>query len=294
MRLVLQGIDNPQQLRHLAALNGNTPPAALDACAYSFSSDGRHREQISAYCLEQGIDCAWVPESLDLDHIGLVVMDMDSTLIAIETIDEIADLQGMKPQVAAITEQAMRGEIDYAASLSQRVALLAGLDEAALLEVYAERLRLNPGAEWLLAELRWRGIKTLLVSGGFSFFTERLKDRLGLDYAVANRLEIVAGKLTGKVLGEIIDAQAKADWLSKIRGELGLAPEQVLAIGDGANDLRMLAAAGYGIAYHAKPLVRAQADCALNFAGLDGVLRLFAGHPAHLEAQGLSCALEAA
>ncbi len=142
-----------------------------------------------------------------------MVMDMDSTLITIECIDEIADMQGLKPRVAAITEAAMRGEIDFAESLRQRVALLAGLDEHALQRVYDERLRLSPGAEIMLAALKSRGIKTLLVSGGFVFFTDRLKARLGLDYTHANTLEISAGKLTGRVTGNIVDAQGKADRL---------------------------------------------------------------------------------
>ena len=201
-------------------------------------------------------------------------MDRDSTLISIECIDEIADMQGLKPQVAAITEAAMRGEIDFAESLRRRVALLEGLDEGALLRVYDERLQLNPGAELMLSALKQHGIKTLLVSGGFVFFTERLKARLGLDHAHANTLEIIDGKLTGKVLGSILDAQAKADWLVKMRDELGLKPEQVIAMGDGANDLKMMAQAGVSIAYHAKPVVRAQASYALNFVGLDGLVNL--------------------
>ena len=201
-------------------------------------------------------------------------MDMDSTLISIECIDEIADMQGLKPQVAVITEAAMRGEIDFAESLRRRVALLEGLDEYTLQRVYDERLRLNPGAETLLAGLKQHDIKTLLVSGGFIFFTERLKARLGLDFAHANQLEIMNGKLTGKVLGKIVDAQGKADWLNRIRVELELQPAQVIAMGDGANDLKMMAEAGVSIAYHAKPVVRAQAGYALNFVGLDGVLAL--------------------
>jgi phosphoserine phosphatase len=202
------------------------------------------------------------------------VMDMDSTLISIECIDEIADMQGLKPQVAAITESAMRGEIEFAESLRRRVALLEGLDESALQRVYDERLQFNPGAETLLSELQGRGIKTLLVSGGFTFFTERLKQRVGLDYAYANVLEIVDGKLTGRVLGDVLDAQGKADWLNRVRTELELSSEQVVAIGDGANDLKMMAAAGIGIAYHAKPVVRAQATYAISHMGLEGALNL--------------------
>jgi phosphoserine phosphatase len=169
----------------------------------------------------------------------------------------------------------MRGEIDFAESLRRRVALLKGLDESALQRVYDERLQLNPGAQLMLAELKKHGIKTLLVSGGFLFFTERLKPRLGLDYTHANTLEIIDGKLTGRVLGEILDAQGKAEWLVKIREQLGLKPEQVIAMGDGANDLKMMAQAGVSIAYHAKPVVRAQASYAFNFVGLDGLVRLF-------------------
>lgn len=170
----------------------------------------------------------------------------------------------------------MRGEIDFAESLRRRVALLKGLDESALQRVYDERLKLNPGAELMLAELKRHGIKTLLVSGGFTFFTKRLQARLGLDFAHANTLEIVDGRLTGQVLGDIVDAQAKADWLIHVREELGLRPEQVIAMGDGANDLKMMAQAGIGIAYHAKPIVRTQATFALNFVGLDGLVGLFA------------------
>jgi len=184
-------------------------------------------------------------------------------------------MQGLKPQVAEITEAAMRGEIDFAESLRRRVALLEGLDEGALQRVYDERLQLNPGAEAMLAALKQHGIRTLLVSGGFVFFTERLKQRLGLDYAHANTLEIVDGKLTGNVLGNILDAQGKAEWLVNTREELGLKPEQVIAMGDGANDLKMMAQAGVSIAYHAKPVVRSQASYAFNFVGLDGLVNLF-------------------
>ncbi|MDO9221757.1 MAG: phosphoserine phosphatase SerB, partial [Thiobacillus sp.] len=218
--------------------------------------------------------CGWVPAERHVGNFGLLVMDMDSTLITIECIDEIADMQGLKPQVSAITEAAMRGEIDFSESLRRRVSLLAGLDESALQRVYDERLQLSPGAEALLAAARAAGIKTLLVSGGFTFFTERLKARLGLDYTAANTLEIIDGKLSGCVLGDIVDAQAKADWLNQVRRELGLRRDQVIAVGDGANDLKMMAEAGLSIAYRAKPVVRAQASQALNQVGLDGVIPL--------------------
>ena len=231
-------------------------------------------DAIAGHCLENQIDFGFVPANRRIGDFGLLVMDMDSTLISIECIDEIADMQGLKPQVAEITEAAMRGEIEFAESLQRRVALLAGLDESALARVYDERLRLNPGAEIMLATLRQQGIKTLLVSGGFTLFTERLKNQLGLDFAHSNTLEIVNGKLTGKVLGKIVDAQGKADWLNRTLESLGLQPEQVIAMGDGANDLKMMAVAGISIAYHAKPIVQKQASYALNFVGLDGLLPL--------------------
>jgi phosphoserine phosphatase len=180
--------------------------------------------------------------------------------------------------VSAITEAAMRGEIDFAESLRRRVSLLEGLDQSALQRVYDERLQLSPGAETLLAAARAAGIRTLLVSGGFTFFTERLKPRLGLDYTAANTLDVAGGRLTGRVLGDIVDAQGKADWLNRVRAELSLSREQVIAMGDGANDLKMMAEAGVSIAYRAKPVVREKASYALNQVGLDGVIPLL-GQP---------------
>ena len=213
-----------------------------------------------------------LPERFDQQGARLVVSDMDSTLINIECVDEIADFAGLKPQVAAITEAAMRGELDFAASLTQRVATLKGLDEAVLAKVFDERLRPNPGAEELLAGLKRREMRFALVSGGFTFFTERLKAQLGLDYTRANVLAIEGGRLTGKVIGGIIDADAKAHFLHELCEELHLAPNQSIAMGDGANDLKMMAAAGLGVAYRAKPRVQAQSDVVLNHSGLDAVL----------------------
>jgi phosphoserine phosphatase len=202
-------------------------------------------------------------------------MDMDSTLITIECIDEIADMQGLKPQVAEITEAAMRGEIEFRESLTRRVALLKGLDAVALQRVYDERLRLSPGAERMLDAVKAAGLKTLLVSGGFTFFTDRMKTRLGLDYTHSNLLEIESGRLTGRVVGSIVDADEKKNTVERVCKELGISTRQAIVMGDGANDLKMMAISGLSVAFRAKPIVRAQADVALNFVGLDGILPLF-------------------
>ncbi|HHH47824.1 MAG TPA: phosphoserine phosphatase SerB [Gammaproteobacteria bacterium] len=226
------------------------------------------------------LDINTLPADFDPAGVGLLITDMDSTLISIECVDEIADFVGVKPQVAAITEAAMRGEIDFEASLRQRVALLEGLNTSALQQVYDERLRLNPGAETLIRGLKARGIKLALVSGGFTFFTDRLKARLGLDFTLANVLAEKDGKLLGSVEGAIVGAEAKASYLTALCHELGIHPSQVVAMGDGANDLKMLAAAGLGVAYHAKPAVRTRADAALHHRGLDAVLdMLWTGEP---------------
>ncbi|MBU2642042.1 MAG: phosphoserine phosphatase SerB [Gammaproteobacteria bacterium] len=276
MNLIVQGKDIPTpSLKHLAKLTAARGIEAISLSAFRLlAANEQSRAEVAAYCETNALDCGWVPAERRIGDFGLLVMDMDSTLITIECIDEIADMQGLKPQVSAITEAAMRGEIDFAESLRRRVSLLEGLDESALQRVYDERLQLSPGAETLLAAARAAGIKTLLVSGGFTFFTERLKARLGLDFTAANTLEIIDGKLSGRVLGHIVDAQAKADWLNQVRTELGLRREQVIAMGDGANDLKMMAEAGVSVAYRAKPVVRAQASQALNQVGLDGVIPL--------------------
>lgn len=277
MRLIIQAPkDIPaSHLDRLASLSLASRTEQVGLHAYRLHEVKPH-DGVAMFCYEHQLDYGFVRPDQHLSDFGLVVMDMDSTLIGIECIDEIADMQGLKPQVAAITEEAMRGEIDFVESLRRRVALLKGLEEGALQRVYDERLQLNPGAETMLAELKKHGIKTLLVSGGFTFFTEKLKGRLGLDFAYANTLEIIDGQLSGHVLGDILDAQAKANWLNLTREKLNLHPEQVIAIGDGANDLKMMAQAGTSIAYHAKPIVRTQASFAFNFVGLNGLVNLFA------------------
>jgi len=216
-----------------------------------------------------------MPEALRLRDMKVFITDMDSTLINIECIDEIADMNGFKDEVATITEAAMLGELDFSESLRARVKLLGGLEASALERVYTARLRLNPGAEALIAGLRAAGIATALVSGGFTFFTERLKQRLGFDHSWANVLEVADGKLTGNVLGEIVDARVKARCLAELCAIHGASRDQTIAVGDGANDIEMLINARIGIAYRAKPIVREQANCALNFSGLDGILNLF-------------------
>ena len=230
---------------------------------------------VAGFCARAGVDFGFVPAERRLQDMRLLAIDMDSTLITIECIDEVADLAGVKAEVSAITAAAMSGELDYTQSLRRRVALLRGLDQDALARVYAERLRLSPGAETMLAAMQAAGIKTLLVSGGFSFFTERLKARLSLDYCTSNVFEIEDGRLSGRVIGNIVDAEGKAAKLRALRNELGIDKDATIAIGDGANDLAMMAEAGVSIAYRAKPVVRSKADYALDYCGLDGALNLF-------------------
>jgi phosphoserine phosphatase len=216
---------------------------------------------------------------LRLADFRLAAFDMDSTLINIECVDEIADAAGRKAEVAAITEAAMRGEIaDYKESLRRRVALLKGVPERALHEVYDRRLQLNPGAQALVQALQAAGLKTLLVSGGFTFFTDRIRDRLKLDYTRSNVLEIENGALTGRLVdqpwGDICDGAEKRRMLLQTCERLGIAPAQALAVGHGANDLPMMGEAGLSVAYHAKPAVRAQAMVSIESGGLDRLLEI--------------------
>ncbi len=228
--------------------------------------------QAKALAEQISVDINVLPKNFNADEIKLVISDMDSTLISIECVDEIADYVDLKPQVSAITEAAMRGELNFEESLTERVALLKGLDTNALQYVYNDRLKLNPGAEKWIKGLKAKGIKFALVSGGFTFFTNQLKKQLGLDYTRANVLEESNGALTGKVLGGIIGAQAKADFLYELCEELNIKPHQVIAVGDGANDLLMMQEAGLSVAYHAKPTVQEQASSSLNYSGLDAIL----------------------
>ena len=233
------------------------------------------RENLRAIAARLNSDLCFLDADLQPTDIKVLVMDMDSTLINIECIDEIADFTGKKAAVAQITEATMRGEIkDFQESLRRRVALLEGISADALEAVYRERLRPNLGAVELLAGANERGLYTLLVSGGFTFFTEKLRQQLGFKQAQANTLEIIDGKLTGKVLGDIVDGAAKAAYLDKACRLLGCTKANAMTIGDGANDLIMMNGSGISVAYKAKPIVKEKADAAFDRVGLDAALLL--------------------
>src|SRR5437870_2392948 len=275
MNLVAQGpAMTTDQAMEVARLGGSSTIEKIAAHAWRIRK-AAPADAIAPYCEDAHIDFAFMPEGRRFGDLRLLAMDMDSTLITIECIDELGELAGCKSEIAAITAQAMRGEFDYPQSLRKRVGLLKNLQEAALTRVYEERLRLTPGAQELLAACNKHGVKLLLVSGGFTFFTDRLKQRLGIDYTISNRLETENGKLTGELIGDIVDADAKAAKFKAVMRELGASREQTVAIGDGANDLKMMAQAGVSIAFHAKPVVRAQASCAISWCGLDAVPNLF-------------------
>ena len=267
-------------IAHLAAL---ADPVAIEAIATrpgatvsAWRLRGAKRlDGVSETCASASLDCAVVPHGRRLADLRVLALDMDSTLITIECIDEIADYAGVKAQVSAVTTSAMRGEIDFRESLLRRVALLAGVPADALESVYRERLELSPGAQVLLAGVREAGARTLLVSGGFTFFTERLRERLAFDTAIANELEIEGGRLTGRVVGEVVDARGKAEAVAAMRRRHAADGGLVAAIGDGANDLPMLLAADVSVAWHAKPVLRTQATHAVDHGGLDAVLNLF-------------------
>ena len=279
MNLILQGVTIERfNIDRIAAIAAAQRVSLIKPNVYK--CEGVHyssavQAQVEAESLAAKLDATFIEADRTLADFKLLVMDMDSTLITIECIDEIADMQGLKPEVAKITEAAMRGEIEFCESLTRRVSLLKGLDATALQRVYDERLQLSPGAERMLAAIQAAGLKTLLVSGGFTFFADRIKARLSLDYTHANVLEIADGQLTGRVTGGIVDADEKQRTVERVCAQMGISPRAAIVMGDGANDLKMMRIAGLSVAFRAKPVVRAQADVALNFVGLDGVLALF-------------------
>lgn len=233
------------------------------------------RKQLADYSLTHQIELALLQNVPHLNEPGLLVMDMDSTTIEIECIDEIAKLAGVGEQVAAVTELAMQGELDFAQSLHQRVATLANAPEQILIDV-AKDIPLMAGLENLITELKKHHWRIAIASGGFTYFANHLKDQLALDATFANQLEIIDGKLTGKVLGAVVDAQAKADSLNILCEKYNIPTQQTVAMGDGANDLVMMAAANFGVAFHAKPIVLAKADSSINYQGLDCLLHWLA------------------
>jgi len=234
---------------------------------------------MNAQEISPGLVIQRITPPLRLKDFKLLAFDMDSTLINIECVDEIADAVGRKTEVAAITEAAMRGEIaDFKDSLRRRVALLKGVTLASMEAVYRERLRLNPGAAELIAQCKAAGMKVLLVSGGFTFFTDRVRDLLAIDFTRSNVLEVQDGALTGRMIdqpwGDICDGAEKRRMLLQTCAQIGIAPQQAIAVGDGANDLPMMGEAGLSVAYHAKPKVREQAMVAINTGGLDRLLEI--------------------
>ena len=274
--LVIQGLEvETPDLKAIAKLCGASRIEGIGNSAF-WLHDYQTRDGVAEYCAGAKLDFAFVPVPRKLSDFRLLVMDMDSTLITIETIDELADLVGRKAEVAAVTAQAMRGEIEYDESLRRRVAVLKGLPESALDQLYTERVRLSPGAERMIEGVKRAGLKILLVSGGFTQVTEKLKAELGLDYVRANTLAVKNGTFTGELVGRIVNADGKREALLSVRDELGATRDQIIAIGDGANDLKFMGEAGVSIAYRAKPVVRKQATYCFEHIGLDHLLGLFA------------------
>ncbi|MES3040213.1 MAG: phosphoserine phosphatase SerB [Pseudomonadota bacterium] len=271
-------IDGLQRLSGRVSLEGEHEQAHAKACVeFSVRGEPRNVDAMRSEFLrlagELGIDIAFQKDNAFRRNRRLVCFDMDSTLIEHEVIDELAKAAGVGEQVAAITERAMQGELDFIQSFEARVALLKGLD-ASVLESVAQSLQLTEGAEHLMRTLKALGYKTAILSGGFTYFGAYLQQKLGIDYVYANALEIEDGKVTGRVVGRVVDGQRKAELLREIAASEGVNLEQVIAVGDGANDLPMLSIAGLGIAFRAKPLVKANAKQAISTLGLDGILYL--------------------
>jgi phosphoserine phosphatase len=271
-------IDGLQRLSGRVSLEDEQTDARGKACVeFSVRGEPRNVDAMRSEFLrlagELGVDIAFQKDNAFRRNRRLVCFDMDSTLIEHEVIDELAKAAGVGEQVAEITERAMQGELDFIQSFEARVALLKGLD-ASVLEYIAQSLKLTEGAEHLMRTLKALGYKTAILSGGFTYFGEYLQRKLGIDYVYANALEIEDGKVTGRVVGRVVDGQRKAELLREIAASEGVNLEQVIAVGDGANDLPMLSIAGLGIAFRAKPLVKANAKQAISTLGLDGILYL--------------------
>ena len=221
------------------------------------------------------VDLNIFDQGFDYDNIKLMVSDMDSTLISIETIDEVARQVGLSNEVSCITEEAMQGQLDFSESFKKRLSILKGVGTESFNEVYKNKMELNPGASKLVKFLKSINIKTALVSGGVNFFAEKVTDVLGIDTYRANDVEIKNEALTGKVLGAVVDAKAKANYIEELCNYYGLSPEQVIAIGDGANDLEMMKLAGLSVAYHGKPILKKSCNIQINFGGLDSLIDFF-------------------
>lgn len=270
--LILQGPQLTLDLANKIARQTNTEFRSQGSHYQLYSKQSFSPQTLTMLRSAHSLDINLLPEGHHPEQIRLFVTDMDSTFINIECINEIAAFAGKEAQVSTITTTAMRGKINFETSLIQRIKLLAGVSANALDEIYEKRLTVNPGGKILLAALKQRGIKIALVSGGFTYFTERLKQEYNLDYTLANQLEIKNNRLTGTLAGNIVGASAKARFLLMLCKALAIEPWQTIAIGDGANDLEMLKVAGLSIAYHAKPKVQAAAHITLNHSTLDGIL----------------------
>ncbi|GGA66106.1 hypothetical protein GCM10011369_04540 [Neiella marina] len=285
-RLVIQGLINVQDLSDILALlpvatvrtdwvASLYQPESMGALVLGLAAVPDDLQRLTDLAADKAWECNLLTQAPTVQHPGLLLMDMDSTAIEIECIDEIAKLAGVGEQVAEVTELAMQGKLDFAESLRARVATLTDADEVILARV-REQLPMSPGLPELVTALRQKNWRVAIASGGFTYFADYLKETLPLDAAVSNVLEINDGKLTGKVLGGIVDAQRKADTLIELAEQFDIQPSQTVAAGDGANDLVMMDAAALGVAYHAKPVVAAKATTALKFHGLEGIYYLLA------------------
>lgn len=271
MKTIIQHNSNLEIATQIASLYGcNVKQYASHIRLYT-------KQKVDLDILRQDyqMDFNYLPDSFDFKQAALFVSDMDSTLINIECIDEIADFANLKPQVSEITERAMQGELDFNSSLIERVALLKHLDISVLNQVYTERLQVNPGGKELIQFFKTKGIKSAVVSGGFTYFTDRLAKDIGLNHARANSLGVKNNQLTGEVQGKIINATAKAEFINELCRKYAISPEQVIVAGDGANDLEMMSVAGLSVAYHAKPLVIKKSNIVISYGGLDNIIDFF-------------------